>query len=692
MRKQYILIVGLVLLSMLFAACTTPTATQAPTTVPVQPTTGPAPTTAPVTVPTTAPTAAPTAAPTEAAAPNPYIGSGKLDGNGVPPDFFSDVHIRKAFSYCFDWDTVINDIYQGEAVQSVTLSLPGMPGYDVNAPHYTFDLAKCEEEFKAADVNHNGVPAGTDTGDVWDMGFRIQMLYNTGNTLRQTMAEILASNLAQVNDKFLVETLGLPWPSYLAAQRAKRIPIMTGGWLEDIHDPHNWYQPYTTGTYGVRQNMPADLKSQFKALLDQGVSLTDFNARAAVYKQFNQLYYDQVPGVPVVLATTHAYEQRWVEGVVRNPIFPGFYFPTISKTSAAKDPTTFTYMTIGDAVELDPALAYDTASGEVIFNVYDTLVFYDGENTGKFLPKLAESFNISPDGKVYTFKLHNGVTFHNGDPLTASDVAFTFERGLLQAGYSSPQWLLEEPFLGVGNDDITMIVDQGASADDREALLKNDPATLKAACEKVQAAFVADDATNTITMTLAQPWGPFLATISQDWGSIMDKKWVGENGGWDGSCDTWQNFYGMTDAEDPFNAIANGTGPFMLDHWTKGTEIVLTKNPNYWGTAAKLDRVVISIVPEFGTRFAALQAGDADIIDVDVASRIQVDPLVGEIRVYDATTDAYGPVQDVCSVDTTKLGLERFTTCTTPSDKPLRLYYGRPVISQDVILYNFSIQ
>ncbi len=148
----------------------------------------------------------------------------------------------------------------------------------------------------------------------------------------------------------------------------------------------------------------------------------------------------------------------------------------------------------------------------------------------------------------------------------------------------------------------------------------------------------------------------------------------------------------MTDAEDPFNAIANGTGPFMLDHWTKGTEIVLTKNPNYWGTAAKLDRVVISVVPEFGTRFAALQAGDADIIDVDVASRIQVDPLVGEMRAYDATTNAYGPVQNVCSVDTTKLGAARFTTCDTPSDKPLRLYIGRPAISQDVLLYNFLIQ
>jgi ABC-type transport system substrate-binding protein len=689
MQKRYILIVGMVLLSMFFAACTTPTATTAPTTVPVvQPTTAP-PTSAPVVQPTTAPTAAPTE---EAVTLNPYIGSNKLDGNGIPPDFFSDVHIRKAFAYCFDWDTVVNDLWNGEAVQSITLSLPGMPGYDLNAPHYTFDLAKCEEEFKLADVNHNGVPAGQDTGDVWDMGFRFQMLYNQGNTSRQTYAEILAADVAQVNDKFLVETLGLPWPSYLAAQRAYKIPVLTGGWQEDIHDPHNWYQPYTTGTYGARQNMPADLRSQFKALLDQGVSLTDFNARAEVYKQFNQLYYDQVPGLPVVLSTSHNYEQKWVQGRIMNPIFSQIYFPTIYKTDAAKDPSTLTQMTIGDILDTDPAFAYDTSSGEIIQNVYETLIFYKGESTNDFEPKLAESWTVSDDGTVYTFKIRQGVTFHNGDTMTPDDVAYSFQRGLLQGGYSSPQWLLAEPFFGVGNDDITMIVDEGASADDRDTLITNDPAVLKAACEKVQAAIVADDANNTVTMTLAQPWGPFLATIAQTWGSVIEKAWAIDNGAWDGSCDTWQNYYAVTDETDPLNGLMNGTGAFVFDHWTKGQEIVMTKNPNYWGEPAKLDRVIYKPVPEFGTRFAALQAGDADIIDVLADQRVQVDPMVGEMAIYDATANTYKAPVPVCAVDTQKLGIDRFTICDTPSDQPLRLYFGRPGLNMEVILFNFDIK
>ena len=610
--------------------------------------------------------------PAEEVALNPYLGSNKLDGNGIPPTFFDDVHIRKAFAYCFDWDTLISDVYMGEAVQSKVLSLPGMPGYDPNAPFYSFDLDKCAEEFKLADVDKDGVAAGEDPDDVWEMGFRIQMLYNTGNTVRQIISEMLQANLAEVNEKFAIEVLGLPWPSYLAAQRAKRIPIMTAGWLEDIHDAHNWYQPYTTGSYGARQNMPADLKDQFKALLDEGVSLVDPAARNEVYIRFNQLYYDTVPGFPLVLATSHGYEQKWVEGRVMNPLYCGMIYSPISKSGSA-DPTTFTNVTTGDADTFDPALSYDTASCEIIQNTYETLVFYDGEATDKFKPLLAESWTTSDDGTVWTFNIRKDVKFQEGGDLTPSDVAYSFQRGILQGGYTSPQWLLAEPFLGVGMDDITMIVDEGASADDREALLKNDPAVLKAACEKVQAAIVADDAAGTVTFTLAQPWGPFLPTIANAWGSVMDKEWVIEKGGWDGSCDTWQNTYGMTSAEDIFTPIANGTGPFKLDHWTPGEEIVLAKNETYWGEAAKLDRVVIKIISEFGTRFAMLQAGEADVITVPADYRVQVDPMVGEMRVFDAETNTYKESVPVCEVNTDLLGLDRFITCDTPSDQPLRI-------------------
>ena len=685
MRKIYLFIALVLVASLSLSACTT-TATETPVTeepgaateVPTEVATEEVPTEVPA---------------VEEVTQNPYLGSNKLDGNGVPPTFFDDIHIRKAFAYAFDWDTIINEVYQGEAVQSKVLSLPGMPGYDIEAPFYTMDLEKSAEEFKLADVDKDGIPAGEDPDDVWEMGFRLQMLYNTGNTTRQIMAEIMQANLAEVNEKFSIEVLGLPWPAYLAAQRAHKIPIMTAGWLEDIHDAHNWYQPYTTGTYGARQNMPDDLKAQFKELLDEGVSLVDPSERHVVYQEFNQLYYDQVPGIPIVLATSHGYEQKWVSGRTMNPIFSNIYYKTISKAADAPNPDTLTYASIGEVDTLDPALSYDTASGEIIQNVYETLVFYDGAATDKFVGQLAEDWTVSEDGTVWTFNIRQGVKFHEGGDLTPSDVAYSLWRGLLQGGYSSPQWLLAEPFFGVGVDDITLLVDDtGELADNREGLVAADPAKLVAACETVKSKIVADDEAGTVTLTLAQAWGPFLPTLANGWGSVMDQEWVVENGGWDGSCDTWQNTYGMTSAEDPFTAIANGTGAYKLDHWTQGQEIVLTAFDGYWGEPAKVANVAIKLIPEFGTRFAMLQAGDVDFMDVPVDQRAQVDPMVGEIVVYDAETNAYKEPVPVCSIDTTKLGIDRFEICDTANDQPLRLYFGRPGLQQDVILFNFFIE
>lgn len=623
---------------------------------------------------------------------NPYLGSNKLDGNGIPPTFFSDVHVRKGFAYAFDWSVVIDEVFMGEAVQSSGLVLPGMPGYDLNSPVYTYDLEKAAEEFKLADVNGNGIPAGEDPDDIWEKGFRLQILYNTGNTTRQIYAEIIQAGLAEVNEKFQVEVLGLPWPAYLTAQRAHKTPMIVAGWLEDIHDPHNWYQPYTTGTYGGRANLPEDLKAQFKELLDAGVAAVDFDTRDEIYKEFNQLYYDTAVGIPVVLATTHTFEQKWVQDRVLNPIFSADVYKSISLGAGAKDPNTITVAGIGDPLVFDPAACYDTASGEVLQNIYETLIFYDGIRTDKFVPMLAEDWSVSDDGTVWTFNIREGVKFHEGGDLTASDVAYTFQRGLLQGGYSTPQWMIAEPFFGVGIDDITGIVDDFASADDRELLIANDPAALVAACETVKEKIVADDEAGTVTMTLAQGWGPFEATIANNWGSIMDMEWVVENGGWDGSCDTWQNYYSMTDADNPFRDLTNGTGAYKLDHWTPKEEVVLTAFDGYWGEPAKTERVVLSNIPEFGTRFAMFQAGDADIIYVPAEQRAQVDPMVGEIAIYNPETNAYDAPVPVCSVDTSLLGLDRFEICETPSDQPFRLYFGRPGLQQDVLLFTHVLE
>jgi peptide/nickel transport system substrate-binding protein len=261
---------------------------------------------------------------------NNLIGSGQLDGNGIPPDFFSNVHIRRAFAHCFDYETFIADVQQGEAVRSLNVMLPGMIGYDENTPAYDFDLDKCAEEFNLAAPELQELHGA----DINEVGFRFTIAYNTGNTQRQTVAQIFQTNLSLVNEKFVVEVTGLPWPNFLENQRASKLPIFVSGWIEDIHDPHNWVVPYTLGTYGLRQRMPEELRGQFAEIAGRAVAEPDPAARQTIYQEFNQLYYDEVPTVLLSVANSRRYEQRWVQGwapVNANPISPGPYFYVISK-------------------------------------------------------------------------------------------------------------------------------------------------------------------------------------------------------------------------------------------------------------------------------------------------------------------------------------------------------------------------
>jgi len=261
-----------------------------------------------------------------------YVGSGKLDGNGIPLDFFSDIHVRKGFAYSFDWDTYISDVFDGEAVQQPVLARQGMAGYEADAPVYSLDIEKATAEFKLADLDKDGIAAGDDPeGDLWTTGFRMQALYNQGNTSRQIISEILAASVAEINELFVIETVGLPWPTFLRTLRASEAPYFASGWVEDIHDPHNWYQPYMIGTYAFRQKMPDDLRAQFSEILDRGVGATDFDERQAIYEEANAVYYDEVPTLLLATATSHGFEQRWVHGFVLNPIFSGNYYYYVYK-------------------------------------------------------------------------------------------------------------------------------------------------------------------------------------------------------------------------------------------------------------------------------------------------------------------------------------------------------------------------
>ncbi len=248
-----------------------------------------------------------------------YAGSGQLDGQGVPLDFFADVHVRRAFNACFDGATFMTDTLDSQGAVPNAITLPDQLGY-ADSPVSAFDPARCAEEFKAAEFKTK------DDQSLWDTGFTLQLPYRDGDGVQQAVVDQLARHVAQVNASFIITPVAISTLDWLSEVRAGQIPLAAIGWQEDIHDPHNWYQPYMMDTYTARFHLPADLAQKYQALIDQGVSTYDAGARAAAYSALNSALQDDAVLLLLPYAMPARYEpvylKGWLNGLSMNPLLP----------------------------------------------------------------------------------------------------------------------------------------------------------------------------------------------------------------------------------------------------------------------------------------------------------------------------------------------------------------------------------
>jgi peptide/nickel transport system substrate-binding protein len=206
-----------------------------------------------------------------------------------------------------------------------------------------------------------------------------------------------------------------------------------------------------------------------------------------------------------------------------------------------------------DPTALDPQKQSLTAIWRVVEHIYEGLTGVRPDLSIE--PLLAESWEISDDGLVYTFTLREGVTFQDGSPLTAGDVKFTFER-LVDPETASP------------------------SAADLASM-----ASVEAPDER------------TVVVTLSQPDASFLATLTNPSVGIMSEAFVTANGG-----DVTQ--------------VAMGTGPFVFNEYVPNTRVILDKNPNYWQEGLPyLDGIEMIIAPDDTSRTSAVVTGTVDLIE-----------------------------------------------------------------------------
>lgn len=202
-----------------------------------------------------------------------------------------------------------------------------------------------------------------------------------------------------------------------------------------------------------------------------------------------------------------------------------------------------------DAKGLDPHVQTAFSSFRMLEHIYEPLLRLDADMN--VVPGLAESWQWSDDGKTLTMAIRQGVKFHDGTPMTAADVKFTFER------------LLNE--------------ETGAAA--------------RSFFTSIESIDAPDDAT--VVFNLSAPNAAILAAMTNPNSGIMSKAWI--EGGADPTKET------------------NGTGPFKLNSWEPDNIMVLDANRDYWESGLpRLDSIEFRTIPDESSILAALRSGDVD--------------------------------------------------------------------------------
>ena len=215
-----------------------------------------------------------------------------------------------------------------------------------------------------------------------------------------------------------------------------------------------------------------------------------------------------------------------------------------------------------DLVTLDPGNMYEPYANMISYAAYDMLYRVKSGTMGTPEPSVAKSYTVDDSGLVYTFPLRDDVVFASGNKLTAKDVVWSINR-VLNMKESNAYTNVK-------------IVDKVEALDDY-----------------------------TVRFTLTQPDASFLVKLTSNAYCILDSEVVKEHGGSDNGGDTAKSWLDTTSA---------GSGPYIIKSWTPKEQLVLEKNPNYWGEASNVDTIIFREMTSVDAQITALKNGEVDII------------------------------------------------------------------------------
>jgi peptide/nickel transport system substrate-binding protein len=231
--------------------------------------------------------------------------------------------------------------------------------------------------------------------------------------------------------------------------------------------------------------------------------------------------------------------------------------------TAAQDDALVLGLDISDTRTLDPHRQFDYSPPITEHAIYETLVTMDPGEYETVVPLLATSWELVDDGGAWLFHLRPDVKFVSGNPMTADDVKFSF---------------------------------------DRLVNLKDNPAAL---AENLKSTEVVDE--QTVKLVMNDKAQPLLNILISPNFAVIDSKVAQENGATsEAGADTADTATAWLDEH------SIGTGPYQLDSWDRNAQIVLTANPNYWREAPAFPRAVLRHMSDSAAQLLALQRGDID--------------------------------------------------------------------------------
>jgi peptide/nickel transport system substrate-binding protein len=262
------------------------------------------------------------------------------------------------------------------------------------------------------------------------------------------------------------------------------------------------------------------------------------------------------------------------------PSVPGVATPTPTPAGTIELGGSFRVALTADATTLDPWNANDANTALVSRQIFETLVDYDAGGF-RIVPRLAETWSVSPDGRSWTFALRRGVKFQDGTDLDAAAVVLNFDRARQAA----------HPLRGgAGADRFRAYATLFDGFDDSSVIVRAE----------------ARDST-TVVITTKMPFGPLLADLAMPTLAIVSPKSIRDDpAGW----------------STPMSRAAAGTGPFVYraGAWQPGQQIALERNSEYWmkdpaGTPLpRADRVVLRVIRDEAARIAELRSGGLDAV------------------------------------------------------------------------------